>query len=71
MTIERGILRAFDSAGWKASVQFHGSLSRRVSDIRVNRGLDPAQLQVGRFVAVAFFEDRNPRDAVVLGVWVP
>ncbi|HET9201148.1 MAG TPA: hypothetical protein VFO84_09290 [Dehalococcoidia bacterium] len=69
MQIQRGTLKAFDSTNFKATVQLHGSLARRLTDVRVSRDLTATQMVVGRLVAVAFFEDRNPRDAVVFAAW--
>jgi hypothetical protein len=67
-TIRRGILTAYDAPNFKATVRFDGSFARVVTDIRVSRAIT-AGMTLGRLVAVCFFEDRNPRDAVLFAVW--
>lgn len=69
MIIERGEATAWDNPNHKATVRFHGSLSRTVTDIRVSRAIPTAERIAGRLVAVVFFEERNPRDAVLFAVW--
>jgi len=67
--IKRGILKAFDSGTYTASVQIAGSLSVWLDDVPVSRGIPTAEMVAGRNVAVIFLDPGNPADAVVVAVW--
>ncbi len=67
--IRRGILKRFDSASATATVQIAGSLSVWLEGLAVSRGIPSAEMTAGRAVAVVFFDQGNPEDAVVVGVW--
>ena len=69
MTTIKGILKAFDSGTYTATVQLQGSLSVWLEDVPVNRGLPIAEMVTGRNVSVQFHEAGNPDDAVVVAVW--
>jgi hypothetical protein len=64
-----GILKAFNSGTYLATVQLTGSLSEWVRNVPVSRGLASAEMVTGRKVAVALFDPSNPADAVVVAVW--
>lgn len=67
--LRNGILKAFDSGAYQATVQFTGSLLLFVSSIPVSRDIAPSDLTAGRKVAVAFFDPLNQADAVLFAVW--
>ena len=67
--IRSGILKAFDAVGYKATVQFTGSLQQFVAGINVTRDVAAGDMTVGRKVAVAFFDPSNHTDAVLFAVW--
>jgi hypothetical protein len=67
--IRRGILKGFDSATYKATVQVAGSLSVWLENVAVSRGLPAAEMVAGRSLALLFFDEANPEDAVVVGVY--
>lgn len=67
--IKRGILKAFDSVTYTATVQIAGSLSVWLEDVPVNRGIETTDMVVGRNVALIFLDPGNPSDAVVVAVW--
>ena len=67
--IKKGILKAFDSGTYTASVQIAGSLSVWLEDVPVSRGIEIANMITGRNVAVLFLDPGNPDDAVVVAVW--
>ena len=67
--IIKGVLKAFDSGTYTATVQIEGSLSVWLEDVPVNRGIGSSDMVVGRNVAVIFLEAGNPDDAVVVAVW--
>ena len=69
MTTVKGVLKAFDSGTYTATVQLQGSLSVWLEDVPVSRGLPTAEMVTGRNVSVQFHEAGNPDDAVVVAVW--
>ena len=66
--LERGVLVAFSSGSYTATVRFAGSLSSVVPSVPVSRGIASAELTPGRRVAVAIFDAGHPADAMVVGV---
>jgi len=69
MTIRSGIVKAFDSGSYTATVQLTGSLAVWLSDLPVARNIPSAEMVAGRRCAVIFFDASNPRDAVVAAVF--
>ena len=67
--IRKGILKAFDSGTYTATVQVQGSLSVWLDDVPVSRGIPTGEMVTGRNVAVIFLDPGNPDDAVVVAVW--
>ena len=67
--LHHGILKAFDSGTYTATVQLTGSLAQWLRTVPVNRGIPSGEMTAGRKVAVAIFDPSNPADAVVLAVW--
>jgi hypothetical protein len=66
--IERGVLVAFDSATYTATVRYAGSISSVVMGVPVSRAIASSELVAGRRVAVALFDVGQPVDALVVGV---
>ncbi len=69
MEIRRGVLQAFDSGTYLATVAMAGSLGVWLSGLAVSRGIADTEMVGGRHVAVIFFDASNPNDAVVCAVW--
>jgi len=69
--IRAGILRAWDSANYLATVQMSASQAQYVSTLPVARDIASADMVLGRKVAIAFFDPSNPSDAIVFAVWTP
>jgi len=67
--LRRGVLKSFNAAAYTATVQVAGSLSVWLEDVPVSRGIPSGEMVAGRTVALLFFDDANPQDAVVVGVW--
>jgi hypothetical protein len=67
--LDRGILRAFDSGTYLATVQFSGSIATTVAGIPVSRAIASGEMTTGRIVAVALFNAGNPADSMVVGVY--
>ncbi|HUU63140.1 MAG TPA: hypothetical protein VMX96_04375 [Dehalococcoidia bacterium] len=69
--IKRGILKAFDSGTYLATVQMIGSLPTWMHGIPVSRGIPTDQMVVGRSVLIYFSSPGGPASAVLLAVWTP
>lgn len=69
MEMRRGILRSFDSASYKATVEVTGSLATYLSGVPVARNIATAELVAGRKVALLLFDPSNPNDIVLAAVW--
>jgi hypothetical protein len=65
----QGVLKAFDSVNWLATVQLTGSLQVWLKSVPVSRAIAAAEMTAGRKVAVALFDPTNHTDAVVFAVW--
>lgn len=67
--ITQGVLKAFNSGTYLASVQVVGSLGTWLANVPVSRGIASAEMVVGRRVALAMFDEANPTDAAIIAVW--
>jgi hypothetical protein len=67
--IRRGVLRAFDSGSYTATVEVAGSIATWLSGIAVARNIDSSELVTGRNVALLLFDPSNPNDMVLCAVW--
>jgi hypothetical protein len=65
--MRRGRIISFDSLTWKADVQLDGALAALT--IKVGDWVNPTSLVVGAAVAVTLFNDSNPDDGLVAGVY--
>ena len=54
---------------YKATVEVTGSIAVWLTDVPVSRNIASGDLVAGRSVAVVFFDDANPDDAVLTAVW--
>ena len=68
--MKKGILRSFDPVTHTATVELVGSRRLFLTGIAVSRGLPSVEMVSGRSVAVGFFDESNPADAVVVAVYV-
>lgn len=67
--VVKGVLKAFDSGAYKATVQVDGSIGYFLTGVPVARGIPSTEMVTGRTVAVLFFSPDNPDDAMVTGVF--
>ena len=70
MSVRKGVLKSFNSGDYTATVQLAGSYKVYLEGIAVARNLPAAEMALGRNVAVIFFNDHNPKDAVLIAVYV-
>ncbi len=70
MRVKKGVLKSFDSGTYMATVQLAGSYKVYLEDVTVARNLPTAEMVAGRKVAVILFDEHNPKEAVVVAVYV-
>jgi len=69
MKLKKAVLRSFDSNSYTATVQLAGSYKVYLEDVAVARNLPTAEMTAGRKTAVLFFDEHNPKEAVVVAVY--
>ncbi len=69
MSVRKGIVKGFNSSNYPATVQLAGSLKVYLEDVRVARNIASGEMTVGRKAVVVFFDEHNPKEAVVVGVY--
>ncbi|TET68442.1 MAG: hypothetical protein E3J40_01290 [Dehalococcoidia bacterium] len=69
MRLRKAVLRSYNSGNYTATVQLAGSYKVYLEDITVARNLPVTEMIVGRKVAVIFFDEYNPKEAVVVAVY--
>ncbi len=70
MSLKKALLKSFNSGDYTATIQLAGSFKVYLEGIAVARNLPAAEMALGRKVAVIFFDDHNPKEAVVIAVYV-
>jgi hypothetical protein len=69
LSLRKGVLKSFNSGNYTATVQLAGSYKVYLEGITVARNLPTGEMTAGRKVAVIFFDEHNPREAVVVAVY--
>ena len=69
MSLRKGVLKSFNSGDYTATVQLSSSYKVYLEGIAVARNLPAAEMVQGRKVAVVFFDEHNPKEAVVIAVY--
>ena len=69
MTMKKATLRDFNVTDYAASVQLAGSHTAYLEDVPVARNLPAAEMTPGRKIALVFFDEHNPKEAVVIAVY--
>ena len=69
MKLRKAVLKSFNSGNYTATVQLAGSYKVYLEDIAVARNLPAAEMTAGRKTAVLFFDEYNPKEAVVVAVY--
>jgi hypothetical protein len=62
-------LKSFNSSAYTATIRIAGGYKVYLEDVTVARNLPSAEMVAGRQVAVVFFEENSPKDAVVVAVY--
>ena len=69
MRLRKAVLKSFNSGNYTATVQLVGSYKVYLEDVTVARNLPVTEMTTGRKVAVIFFDEHNPKEAVVVAVY--
>ncbi len=69
MSLRKAILRSFNSGDYTATVRLAGSYKAYLTGVAVARNLPASEMALGRKVAVIFFDEHNPKEAVVVAVY--
>lgn len=69
MRIEPGVIRSYDKGTHKADVQLEVSLSTYLRRVRVLSTIPWRDVRVGASCTVLFYDEHNPGDALVVGVY--
>ena len=69
MKIQKAELVSFNSGDYTAVVRLAGSYKVYLEDITVARNIPSGEMVAGRKTAVLFFDEYQPKDAVVIAVY--
>ena len=69
MRLKKAVLRSFNSGNYTATVQLTSSFKVYLEDVTVARNSPSAEMVTGRKLAVIFFDEYNPKEAVVVAVY--
>jgi hypothetical protein len=69
MKFKKAELRSFNSGNYTATVRLASSYKVYLEDVAVARNLPAAEMVAGRRVAVLFFDENSPKEAVVVAVY--
>ncbi len=69
MSMRKAVLKSFNPGDYTATIQLTGSYKVYLEGIAVARNLPAAEMALGRKVAVIFFDEHNPKEAVVIAVY--
>jgi len=69
MRVRKAILKSFNSGDYTATIQLAGSYKTYLEGVAVARDIPAAQMALGRKLAVVFFDEHNPKEAVVIAVY--
>ena len=69
MRIKKGEIKSFNSGNYTAVVRISGSYKVYLEDIAVARNIPSGEMVIGRKIAVLFFDEYRPKDAVVIAVY--
>ena len=70
MEIRKGTVKGFNATTYEATVQVAGSLALWLEQVPTARNIPSGEMVNGRSCALLFFEPSNPKDAVVIAVYV-
>jgi hypothetical protein len=69
MTVKKAELKSFNASSYTAVICLAGGYKVYLEDVTVARNLPSAEMTAGRKVAVIFFDENNPKEAVIAAVY--
>ncbi len=69
MRLRKAVLKSFNSGDYTATIQLAGSYKTYLEGIAVARNLPAVEMALGRKIAVIFFDEHNPKEAVIVAVY--
>jgi len=69
MIIKKAELKSFNAANYTATVRLSDGYKVYLEDVVVARNVASGEMVAGRKVTVIFFDENNPREAVVTAVY--
>ena len=69
MKLKKAELKSFNSGNYTATVRMTSSYKVYLEDVTVARNIPAAEMVAGRRLAVVFFDENSPREAVVVAVY--
>jgi hypothetical protein len=69
MSVRKAILKSFNSGDYTATVQLSGSYKAYLEGVAVARDIPAAEMALSRKVAVIFFDEHNPKEAVIVAFY--
>ena len=69
MSVRKAVLKSFNSGDYTATIQLTGSYKVYLESVAVARNIPAAEMALGRKVTVIFFDEHNPKEAVVVAVY--
>ncbi|MCD6453564.1 MAG: hypothetical protein J7K77_04695 [Dehalococcoidales bacterium] len=69
MRLSKATLKRFNATDYKATIQLTGSHQAYLEDITVARNLPESAMTPGRKLVVTFFDEHNPKEAVITAVF--
>jgi len=69
MNIKKAELRSFNATSYTATLRLDGGYKVYLDDVTVARNLPSGEMVAGRKVVVIFFDENNPKEAIVAAVY--
>ena len=69
MKLKKAELKSFNATNYTATVRLADGYKVYLEDVTVARNLASAEMVAGRQVAIIFFDENSPKEAVVTAVY--
>jgi hypothetical protein len=69
MRLRKAELKSFNATNYTATVRLANGYKVYLEDVAVARNVPSAEMVAGRKVAVIFFDENSPKEAVVTAVY--
>ncbi|OGO18432.1 MAG: hypothetical protein A2Z15_05360 [Chloroflexi bacterium RBG_16_50_11] len=69
MKIKKAEIKSFNAANYTATVRLADGYKVYLEDVTVARNIASGEMVAGRKAAVVFFDENNPKEAVVTAVY--